>query len=193
MGLVRVTAPATTPVTLAEAKKHCRAEDFTDDDVLLTLYIEAATAYLDGEEGILGKALVNQVWDLFWDEFPDGPIELPLPPLSSVNFVKYFDSGNVLTTLDPNEYAVDIRSGVGYVVPSVDGWPASYADTINAVNVRYVAGYGTAENVPAALKAAILLMVGDLYATRETVVVGQAIAESRTTELLLRPYRRMFV
>jgi hypothetical protein len=43
-----------------------------------------------------------------------------------------------------------------------DGWPATDGNP-GAVTVRFVAGYGLAAAVPAALKAAILLKVRDLY------------------------------
>lgn len=40
-----------------------------------------------------------------------------------------------------------------------------------------------------AFKAAALLMLGDLYANRETVVVGQSFAVSPTIGALLGPYQ----
>ena len=40
-----------------------------------------------------------------------------------------------------------------------------------------------------AFKAAALLMLGDLYANRETVVVGQSFAVSPTISALLGPYQ----
>jgi uncharacterized phage protein (predicted DNA packaging) len=39
-----------------------------------------------------------------------------------------------------------------------------------------------------AFKAAALLMLGDLYGTRETIVAGQSFSVSPTIDALLRPY-----
>ena len=55
---VRTVAPTSTPVSLDEAKIHCRV-DHTDEDDLITGLIAAATENLDGCGGILGRALEN--------------------------------------------------------------------------------------------------------------------------------------
>jgi hypothetical protein len=54
--------------------------------------------------------------------------------------------------------------------------------------VRYRAGY---DPVPAAIISAVLLMVGDLYANRETASEGlkSEIQMSATVQNLLAPYR----
>jgi uncharacterized phiE125 gp8 family phage protein len=51
--LERIAAPATTPITLAEAKAQMRVET-SDDDALITRLIAAAVAFTDGQ-GALGK------------------------------------------------------------------------------------------------------------------------------------------
>jgi hypothetical protein len=57
--------PPTEPVlTLADAKPHLRV-DHNDDDSLITALIAAATARLDGRDGILGRWLRQQTWELF--------------------------------------------------------------------------------------------------------------------------------
>ena len=49
-----------------------------------------------------------------------------------------------------------------------DGWPDTY-DRANAINIEFVCGYGDdAEDVPASLRAAMLLHIGDLYENRQT-------------------------
>lgn len=51
---------------------------------------------------------------------------------------------------------------------------------------------GTGE-IPSSLKAAALLIVGDLYSNRSDVVVGTIVAINPTTERLMLPYRKMGV
>ena len=51
-------------------------------------------------------------------------------------------------------------------------------------------GYADADSVPAALKAAILLIVGDLYANREAMVDAKLV-ENRAVSRLLFPYKRI--
>jgi uncharacterized phiE125 gp8 family phage protein len=45
-------------------------------------------------------------------------------------------------------------------------WPSTRGH-VNDVWVDFVAGYGSAADVPAKIRAAILLKVGDMYAHRE--------------------------
>jgi uncharacterized phiE125 gp8 family phage protein len=116
-----------------------------------------------------------------------------------VTSIKYDDSGGVETTLATTEYEVDTVSQPGWVVPITTGWPTAIWEGINAVRIRFVAGYdpGTdspidlAANVPQSIKAAILLHVGQLYDQREDVAVGTVINRIPTggVEHLLRQFR----
>lgn len=187
----RTAQPAETPVTLAEAKSHLRVE-VTDDDTLIGLYINAATGQLDGWGGILGRCLVTQTWQFSLDAFPAGDLlRLPFPDVSGV-VVRYFDSAGVDQILSASLYRVanDALSGV---VMLDDGatWPATDVRP-DAVRIAVTAGYGAAAAVPPAIKAALLLMVGDLYRFRETASIGapsQAIPMSMTVNALIAPYR----
>lgn len=180
MALRLITAPSTTPVTLVEAKAHLNV-DHSDDDTLITAMIEAATAHVDGPVGFLGRAIVDQTWELVLDEFPDNEIKLPMPPIIEVVHIKYDDTAGVEQTISPADYTVDNVSEPGWVLPeSAGSWPATF-DGINAVRVRYRAGYidtsvsPTVGEVPADIKAAILLYVGSLYGNRETEMIGASV------------------
>jgi len=189
MGLVLVTPPASSPISLTEVKAHLRV-DHTDEDTHIQLLIDAATTYLDGWTGILGRCLVSQTWDLYLDSFPtcETSIEIPLSPLISVSSVTYTDTAGDPQTVDSDDYTVDTITPPGWVVPdSSFSWPATM-DAVNAVKVRFVAGYSS---VPAAIKAAMLLMVADLYENREPVIIGQTVNETRAVQSLLAPFRRV--
>ena len=94
MIIKRIAAPAAEPISLATAKAHLRVTHAAED-TLIPLYISAAVSKLDGKDGLLGRAMITQDWQLSLDSFPcDGVIELPLPPLQEVTFVKYFDADN---------------------------------------------------------------------------------------------------
>src|SRR5215471_9282727 len=96
--LRRIVAPTVMPISLDQAKAQLRVFS-NDQDDLITGYIKAATDFIDGEWGFLGRALVTQSWRVTFDSFPGsqwnsqfcnpywqgnpstGQIKLPLPPL----------------------------------------------------------------------------------------------------------------
>lgn len=137
--------PGDAVVTLSEAKDHLRVLH-DDEDALIASLIETATAYLDGLDGVLGRALGPQTWRAVFlegsctDRLPIGPIVSRLEPVT------------------------------------VNGETA----------VEFVAGYPL--GIPAPIRAAILLHVGTLYATREQS--DKDWAPTRAYEALLTPYRR---
>lgn len=192
MALKLITPAATAPLTLDEVKAWLN-KDFADYDALVRdLMIPAATAHA---EKFLGRALIDQTWELTVDAFPDDELEIPMPPLIEVVSVKYDNSAGDEQTLDPASYVVDNQSEPGWIVPASNSWPTVF-DGINAVRVRFRAGYldsgvsPPAANVPADIKGAIALIVGTLYANRETVVVGQTVTQMPwAAEQLLRMRR----
>ncbi len=189
MTVIVETPPATEPVTQAEAKAHMHV-DGTDDDALITRLIKAATGHIDGPDGWLGRSLVSQTLELVYDTFPCGPLKIPYPPLISVESVKYIDPTTGLsTTFGAVNYEVDTDSQPGWIALARGAtWPTPL-DTINAVRVRYTAGY---TSVPEPIRHAILIMVADMYEHPETVVVGKSNAALKiptTAELLLAPFR----
>jgi uncharacterized phiE125 gp8 family phage protein len=195
MALRLISAPVAEPVTLTEAKAHLRV-DHSADDALISSLIGASRGYC---ERWTARAFVTQTWELVIDEFPTDAIMLPMPPLQSVTSIKYDDVAGAEQTVAISEYEVDEVSEPGWVVPSIEGgWPSTF-EGINAVRIRFVAGYdpGTdspidlAANVPGSIKAALLLHLGQLYENREDIVVGTVVNRIPTggIEHLLRPYR----
>jgi uncharacterized phiE125 gp8 family phage protein len=187
-----VEAPGSLPVSLDEAKAHLRVEH-SEDDLLIAAQLAAATAYLDGWSGILGRCLVAQSWARAFSAFPAcDEIHLPFPDATSVAVTYRPPGASVDTTLSSALYEV-VRTARGDVIRLVSGatWPAT-EDLAAAVTITATYGYGTAADVPASIRAALLLMIGDLYRYRETVAVGVTSAEIRTSltvDRLLAPYR----
>ncbi len=157
---ISAVSDAVHPVTLERARAQCRV-DCLDEDVLIGSYIFAATQAASDR---LQRALVPANYRLTLDAFATS-IEL-LPPVISVESVKYIDPDGAWQTLDPQSYLLDTVSEPGCLVPSAGcGWPATQ-DRINAVEVKFSAGYP--ENaVPEPIVQWILLVVADLYDNRQ--------------------------
>lgn len=171
MARTLVTPPTVEPISVAEAKSHLRVEISTDDTLIGNL-IAAARQHA---ETALRRALITQTWDLFLDAFPsrNGAISVPLPPLQTIDSIKYVDTFGVTRTLTGAKYKVDAATEPARVVPTYDeDWPET-REEINAVTVRFTAGYGDAgDDVPEKLRQAMLLMIGHWYENREEVVIG---------------------
>lgn len=181
-GLTLTSAPATEPVSLAEAKQHLRV-DFADDDTLIGSLITAARMMCESQ---LNQSFVTQSWRLTLDRFPcEGVIHVPRTPLQSVTSITYKDVAGNTQTMSSTLYDVDVASRPGRIAPSYNTfWPVTYGflwpvsrAQIAAVQVTFVAGYGDASAVPEQVKLAIKMMVGSWYENREAVVVGQTGSE----------------
>ncbi len=184
--LTEVTAPAKEPLARDEAKLHLRVED-DEHDELIALKIAAARREA---ETFMGRSLITQTWDMDLDRFPAWAIEVPRPRLLSVESIKHVDTDGVLRTLDASGYRVDAKREPGRITPAYgETWPPTRA-VINAVTVRFIAGYGAKDSdVPVDIRQALLLIVGRHYAHREDVRDGMPASELPLgARHLLRPY-----
>lgn len=194
MALRLIDGPDAEPLSLAQVRLHLRidasgAPASHPDDELLTRYIAAARRHLDGRDGWLGRVFITQTWDLLLDRFPAAEIRVPLPPLQSVSSVQYMDTAGDTQTLSTDDYTVDAVSEPGWIVPGTAGWPSTY-DQINAVAVRFVAGYGTTgADVPETIVQAMLLLIGHWYQNREAVARDGLAPLPMAVESLLAPLR----
>jgi uncharacterized phiE125 gp8 family phage protein len=194
MAVKLITPPATTPVTLAEAKAHLRVID-ADDDTVISAYIQAATK---SAEAFLGRALVDQTWDLYLDSFPVGAdleIKIPKPPLIEVLSITYDDASGLQQSVAATDYYVDTISEPGWIVPTGGlTWPTPL-DAINSVRIRFRAGYldnnsPQQQAVPDDIKSAVLLTIGNFYEQREGQVIGTVVYQLPWgVEQLLRQHR----
>ena len=186
MNLVLKTPPATTPVSLVEAKAHLNELRSIDDDYIGTL-IDVAT---EQAEEITGRQLVTATYELYMDELPYS-FELPKPPMASVTSIEYIPDGQeAFATLDSALYMV----GKGDVTEIVRHPDATYPDVeniIDGVRVTFVCGYGEGKDVPASIRHWIKKRVATLYEMREEVTVGvkAEAAENDYDRYLLGKYK----
>lgn len=183
-------------VTWEEAKAHLRL-DGDDEQALVVRLIAAATAHIDGPNGWLGRALGPQTLEARARGFCD-TISLPYRPIIDVESVHYLDDQGQSQLVDPATYELvgdDLGTAWGQSWPT----PGVYRGNAETVRIRYRAGYAVdpAANtlvhaVPEPIRAAILLMVGDLWHQRQSFVTGtisSAVPMSMTVENLLSPFR----
>lgn len=179
-----ITAPASEPVSVAEAKAHLRIEHSLDDTQIGVL-IAVATATV---QEMCWRALVTQTWELVLGGFPEGgEVELPRGVLASIESVKYIDSDGVEQTLATSEYEADTDSVPGKLRLAHDkSWPSTRCQ-YDAVRVRYLVGTAAA-SVPTPLKQAVLLLVSEMYEHRTPTVFGQTSQVPFAVDALTAPY-----
>lgn len=190
---VRTIAPAAELVTLLEVKQHCRVELLSpDDDAVLTSLIAAATAWIDGYSGVLGRALINQTWKLNLSCWPACKIRLPLAPVSTITSIKYYDTTNLQQTLDMANYSLQEDALSPMAAWIKDASLASLFERPDAIEVLFVAGYGAAaSNVPEAIRTAAKMLVATWFENREATIVGtNAQAIPFAVDALLGSFRR---
>lgn len=175
------TAPASEPITTAEAKTHLRVDVSAEDTYIDTL-VTAARSWC---EKYTNRALITQTVTETFDTFPatGESLILTVGKVASVTTVKYWADGAQSTWTNTN-YIVDPVGEQARISEALDiTWP-EIDDRVNAVEVIYVVGTASG-SVPAPIKHAILLLVGSMYENREDTVRKVP----GVIEFLLNPYR----
>lgn len=191
MGLIRLSAPASEPVTLAEAKAHLRVVDSVEDALIGALIAVAREAL---EEDLQGS-LVTQSFRLALDAWPHPltrlAFALPRPPLRSVDAVRTFDAAGAATLWPAASYTSDGSAVPGRLVrqPGAN-WPTP-GRAIAGIEIDFTAGYGAPADVPAALRRALLLRLAHLFEHREAAPAEANALLPLGYDALLAPYRRV--
>jgi uncharacterized phiE125 gp8 family phage protein len=164
--LVRVTAPATAPISLAEAKAQMRV-DGSDDDTIIQRLIDAAVAFVD-VQGVLGRAMITQTW-AEWIAPNPSTVLLSIGPVQSVSSIKYYDIDGVLQTATLADFNVFGTPNRITITPKTSkAWPITQTRD-DAIKIEYVVGYGsTSASVPQTVRHALLMLVAHWYENRET-------------------------
>ncbi|RZS80650.1 head-tail connector protein [Pigmentiphaga kullae] len=170
MGIRLVAAAQYQPVPLALLKTQCHLEaSFTAEDATLAVYLAAAT---DQCQQRIGRSIMLQTWQLDVDALI-GEIWLPWPDVMSLASAQYLDGSGNWQEIDAATYG--LSDGRVRLVGGAQ-WP------IGPGRFIYTAGYAAGDEatqqaaVPAGIKAWILLAAASLYANREAVATGVAVA-----------------
>jgi uncharacterized phiE125 gp8 family phage protein len=192
-----VTPPAEEPVTIADAKVQLGVpQSVSAHDSWLTSRIAAARQRCEAE---IRCSFVSSGWELSLHGFPIDPrlaisletivsgsalaIELPTPPLISVESISYLDVAGVRQTMSPSAYTV-LPGSPGLVVPAYGtNWP-THRRYPGSVLIDFTAGYGAASAVPDCIKAAILVYLTWLFEKRgdENADLPQAVKDLLAAE-----------
>lgn len=187
-----LTAPETEPVTLAQVWSQLRmtgegSPPETEDDELLTLYIQAAR---ERAERMTNRTIaqrrrlavysafptgmwrVDAWWLAYWGAGVPEPLMLPAGPAANA-VVTYYDAANTLQILAASAYTLNNNPVPCLALPSGAIWPQT-AERPDAVQVEYDAGWQSGGSplptpaelravIPSGIRTAILFAVQALY------------------------------
>ena len=171
MALKLIEPPTVEPVAYdAITQNHLEVVD-AGEAAFLTQLIAVARETC---EKMSKRAYMTQKWELWLDNW-SYTIELPRPPLQTVESIKWYDRDNNMHTIESSNYLVDNKSEPGRVVANAGyAWPGQIR-AINGICITYVAGHTAAANVPKVYKQAILMLAAEWNRLREaTAVTGRA-------------------
>lgn len=173
LSVVTDTAPPV--LSLAEFKLGARVLTGTAEDTFITSVIKTAQVMVENHTG---RSLGERALRMRASHWPGcGGLVLMYPPVSEVTSIQYLDDSNVLQTLDPSYYDVDIDGNdrpaitlaYSFTWPVLRHHPAP-------VTVNYKSGYADGQ-CPSPLKDAIRMIAQDLYENRESQIVSQYFGE----------------
>lgn len=173
MSLVVTATSAGLPVTLTEAKEHLRVFDGDSDGYINTL-IATATEYC---EAVTGRALrVSQAITQAWSDWPSCGMNFDRQPVTEIDELTYFDEAGVEQTVNSSLYRLigSTNAAAKFEFDSNFTYPTLF-ERSDAVQMAYVAGYGSIAAVPSRAKHAIKLLIGHWFEHGEAVSVGSAV------------------
>lgn len=185
MGYKIKTAATTYPITLEELKQHLRLPNaYVAEDAFLNFAIKVATAFAEKQTN---RQLMSATWFLFLDEFPSGrnTILLNRTPIQTISSITYTDTAGESQTIDPDQYVLNNSEEPAILQPiSGTTWPTAI-NQVASVCIEFVSGYTEAAKVPENTRMGMFLIAADLWANRETIVIGRSVNQiPRTAEHL---------
>lgn len=185
------------PITIEEAKLQCYLHPSVEDnesEMILERLIKTARVMA---ENYVWYGLVYGKYEHTLNGFDGDLIEIPFPPLHSIDKITYKDPSGETKQLLVEDLHVDKNSEPGLISPVAE-FP-KVSDAPGSVLIEYTAGYkaesgedGSARIViPEDIKTAMLIIVKFLFDHRDTMM------PERTTPLripdaamaILEPYR----
>jgi uncharacterized phiE125 gp8 family phage protein len=189
--LTRTVAPASEPLTTAEAKTHLNiAASDTSHDSYVAALIQKAREQVEHDSGM---ALITQTWTHVSDDFEDygDGIQLTRRPIQSITSIVYKDNAGTATTLPTSVYALD-AARQRILLKYNQLWPTVRGDW-DAVTITYVAGFGdNASSVPMLAKQCMLLLIGYDFENRDMLANETIYNRKAYEDLVIRLARSSY-
>lgn len=148
--ITKITPPSAEPLTLDELKKFFR-EDRSVEEPLIEQFGKAARKNI---ERVTGYQLVDATYEMRLEDFET--IKIPKKPFRSLTKIEYVDEDGTTQELGSDKYTVHEYDSPVEIEFKSDLPKLDYReDTKYPIIITFVAGYGTASDVPEDWKSAI--------------------------------------
>lgn len=190
-----ITPAAELPILPEDARKHLLI-DGTDSDAQIEAWQHAA---LEEVLNYTQRRYMQETWELqmsCWDYDCNGYLRLEKGPLVAIASVKYYDTTNTLVTIPTSDYQV-VTAKVPGLIRFIGTLPQVY-DRPDAIQIRFVAGYGAESAnadaqrlaIPFQVKAWVKLRLTSYHENRQNVITGATAQEVPTLGIdSLHPFR----
>lgn len=145
-----VTAPATEPFSLAEAKLFLKVDHAVDDALISSMIIAARQS----AEEYLRKSLITQTRKISFNDYAPSEISLPFGPVSAITSVTLFTRDIMETLVSSSNY---------YLNAGKDTLITDASLLSHKIEIIYSCGYGSASAVPDAIKQGMYAHIAALY------------------------------
>ena len=174
-----ISAPATEPLSLQEAKNWLRV-DATDEDTLIQSLIVSARLAV---EAATNRLLITQQWRLLLDCWPeDLTLRLPLAPVRQVLRISIADAAGGSVTTQASQYRLDAsldRTRLLLSAPLPDP-----GVRVSGISIDVTVGYGDAAAVPVPFRLAMRHLSALWFANRGDGDVAKGVLPAAAQALL---------
>lgn len=151
--LTRVTAPASEPVSVEEAKLYLRV-DGSEEDTLLGDMIVAARMVA---EETLKRSLITQSWKLAYDDYLPDMVLLPMGPVNAIDSVTVVNRDTSTQAIESDVYYLNAARDTLLLDSVIFGF---------RIEIVYGTGYGVASAVPQPIRHGMLAHIAAMYDAR---------------------------
>ena len=173
--LTRITAPASEPLTLAEAKLYLRIDRHHEDTLLSDLIVAVRMI----AESWMRCSLISQSWKLAYDGAIAESIWLPMGPVNSIISVVIVNQDTTTQTIDPSTYWLNAAQNAMVMLGPLIGF---------RIEITYNTGYGDAATIPRPIKQGLLTHLAAMYDSRGET--GEMALPEQTVALYM-PFREV--
>ena len=173
--LTRVTAPASEPVSVEDAKLYLRVDGSEEDTLIGDMIVAARLA----AEDTLKRSLITQSWKLAYDDYLPEMVYLPMGPVASVSSVTVVNRDTSTQPISSDMYYLNAARDTLLLDSVLFGF---------RVEIVYATGYGGASSVPQPIRHGMLAHIAALYDARG---VDAMVALPEQTLRLYLPFREV--